>query len=289
MSPRRADALLLAACFLWGVSFVIVKGALDHASPLAFVAVRFALAAALLAPFAQLGTRFTSAELRAGAILALLLGAGFIAQAAGLVYTTPSRSAFLVAISSVLAPPIAILVLRERPRAAAVVALIVAAFGTWLLTAPGGGGLNRGDALTLITAAAFGGQIVAITALSRRHAVPRLLWLQVAGTAVLAGVGAPLVETVRLEWSAPFLAALAFTAVGATAVALWWQLRAQREMSSTRAAVLFCSEALFAAVTSWLVTGEVLAATQWLGGGLILAGMIVAEVRAPVARSQSTH
>ena len=278
MSPRRADALLLAACFLWGVSFVIVKGALDHASPLAFVAVRFALAAVLFAPFAGLGTRFTVPELRAGALLAVLLGAGFIAQAAGLVYTTPSRSAFLVAISSVLAPPIAMLALRERPRAAAIVALVVAAFGTWLLTAPGGGGLNRGDALTLITAAAFGGQIVAITALSRRHTLRRLLWLQIAGTALLAGVGAPLVEVVRIEWSASFIAALAFTAIGATVVALLWQLQAQREMSSTRAAVLFCSEALFAAVTSWLVLGETLSAEQWVGSGLILGAMIMAEL-----------
>lgn len=287
MTPRRADALLLAACLMWGVSFVIVKGALDHASPLAFVALRFTVAALLFAPFANLGTRFTRAELGAGAVLAVLLSAGFIAQAAGLVHTTPSRSAFLVAISSVLAPPIAMVFLRERPRLMAFVALGVAAIGMWLLTAPGGGGLNRGDMLTLITAVAFGGQIVAITALSRRHAATRLLWLQITGTALLAGVGAPLVEDVRVVWTTAFVAAVAFTAIGATVLALLWQLQAQRVMTSTRAAVLFCSEALFAAVTSWLVTGERLTAGQWLGGGLILVGMIVAEW--PIARSKGTH
>ena len=288
MSPRRADAQLLAACFLWGVSFVIVKGALDHSSPLAFVAVRFALAALIFAPFAGLGTPFTRPELAGGAFLALLLGAGFIAQAAGLVYTTPSRSAFLVAISSVLAPPIAMIALRERPRPTTIAALLVAACGIWLLTSPqSGGGLNRGDALTLITAAAFGGQIVLITALARRHSAARLVWLEIVGTALLASLGAPLVEDVHIRWTAGFVAALAFTAVGATVVALLWQLKAQREMSSTRAAVLFCSEALFAAIASWLVTGERLAAGQWLGGGLILTAMIVAEW--PVARSQPTH
>jgi len=156
----------------------------------------------------------------------------------------------------------------------------------WLLTAPGGGGLNRGDMLTLITAVAFGAQIVAITALSRRHAVTRLLWLQVTCTALLASVGAPLVEDVRVAWTGGFVAAVAFTAVGATVLALFWQLQAQRVMSSTRAAVLFCSEALFAAVTSWLVTGERLTAGQWLGGGLILVGMIAAEWRAPRSHTE---
>lgn len=286
MSPRRADVLLVAACLLWGASFVIVKGALDHASPLAFVAVRFTLAAVLFAPFAQLRRPFTRDELRGGALLGTLLGAGFVAQAAGLVYTTPSRSAFLVAISSVLAPPIAMIVLRERPRVPALVALVVAALGTWLLTAPAGGGLNRGDALTLITAASFGAQIVAITALSRRHDPARLVWLEIAGTALLAGLGAPLVEDIRLDWTPAFVGALVFTAVGATVIALLWQLRAQREMSSTRAAVLFCTEALFAAVTSWLVLGERLTGAQWLGGGFILGGMIVAEW--PVARRETT-
>ena len=278
MSPRRADLLLLAACLMWGVSFVIVKDALERASPLTFVALRFTLAAVLFAPFAALRTRFTREELLAGGVLAVLLAAGFIAQAAGLVHTTPSRSAFLVAISSVLAPPIAMIFARERPRLAALVAVAVAAVGMWLLTAPGGGGLNRGDLLTLITAVAFGGQIVAITVFSRRHEPTRLLWLQVAGTALLAAAGAPLVEDMRLSWSWGFAAAVLFTAVGATVLALLWQLQAQRVMSATRAAVLFCSEALFAAFTSWLFVGERLTGAQWAGGVLILAGMVVAEL-----------
>ena len=265
---------------MWGVSFVIVKDALERASPLTFVALRFTLAAVLFAPFAALRTRFTREELRAGGVLAVLLAAGFIAQAAGLVHTTPSRSAFLVAISSVLAPPIAMLFARERPRLAALVALAVAALGMWLLTAPGGGGLNRGDLLTLITAVAFGGQIVAIMVFSRRHEPTRLLWLQIAGTALLAAAGAPLVEDMRVSWSWGFAAAVLFTAVGATVLALLWQLQAQRVMSSTRAAVLFCSEALFAAVTSWLFMGERLTGAQWAGGVLILAGMVVAELPA---------
>ena len=287
MTPRRADVLLLAACLMWGVSFALVKGALEHTSPLAFVALRFALAALLFAPFAGLGTRFTRAELAAGGLLAVLLAAGFIAQSAGLVHTTPSRSAFLTAISSVLAPVIALLVFRERLGIPAFVALAVATVGMWLLTAPAGGGLNRGDLLTLITAVAFGGQIVAITALSRRYAATRLLWLEIAGTALLAGVGAPLVEDLRVVWTTAFVATVAFTAIGATVLALLWQLQAQRVMSTTRAAVLFCSEALFAAVTSWLLTGEHLTAGQWLGGGLILGGMIIAEW--PIARSKGTH
>jgi drug/metabolite transporter (DMT)-like permease len=284
VNRRGADAALVFACFLWGISFVIVKRALDDATPLAFAALRFGIGAVLLAPFAHLGRRFSARELGAGLLLAGLLGFGFLFQTTGLVWTTPSRSAFIVAISSVLAPAMAAVALRERPGWPLVTAVLLAALGTYWLTAPDAGGLNRGDILTLATAVLFGVQIVATTALSRRYDPLRLVWLQIAGTAVLGAAGAALFEQASIHWTRVFVWSLAYTAVGPTVAALLLQMLAQRHMSSARAALLFCFETLFAAACSWLVIGERLAAEQWLGGGLILGGMVLAELpRAPSA------
>jgi drug/metabolite transporter (DMT)-like permease len=280
VSRRRADAQLLLACLVWGVSFVVVKQALALATPLAFATVRFGLAALLLAPFARLRRPFTRRELVGGGALALLLGIGYLTQTIGLVWTTPSRSAFLVAISSVLAPGIAALALRERPTGRLLAALALAAAGVFWLSAPGRGGLNRGDGLTLITAVLYGGHIVTIDAFSRRGDAFHLVWLQIAGTAVLAAVGTLLFERPHIAWTPAFGAALVYTAAGATVATLLLQMHAQRHMSAARAAVLFCSESLFAATASWLVLGERLSAVQWLGGGLILMGLVTAELKA---------
>src|SRR2546422_5505158 len=163
MTRRQADLALLLATALWGTSFVAVKSALADATPFAFLTVRFGLAAVALAP----GTRFrpppAGRELWGGVLLGALVAVGFIAQTAGLVTTTPSRSAFIVAVSSVLAPVIALSLLGERPRWLTAAALGLAILGIYLLTAPDAGGLNRGDLLTLICAVCFGGQIVAVT------------------------------------------------------------------------------------------------------------------------------
>jgi drug/metabolite transporter (DMT)-like permease len=284
-SARRADALLVAATAIWGVSFVIVKQALAGASPLAFLALRFAIAAVVLAPFTDLRTRFSRAELRAGGLLTLLLASGFAAQAVGLQYTTPARSAFIVALSSVLAPVVAFGILRQRPRWAVAVAVAIAGGGIYFLTGPDTGGLNRGDLLTLITAVVFGGQIVAVAELSRRHDARRLVWLQLAGTAVAAAVAALALEPVRVSASLAVVGALVFTGVGATALALVWQMDAQRHMSAARAALIFCLEPVFAALASWVWLGERLSAGQWLGAGLILGGMVLAELPQPLKRS----
>jgi drug/metabolite transporter (DMT)-like permease len=278
VTRRRADVLLVAATLLWGSSFVVVKGALAHSSPLAFLALRFGVAALLLAPFVRWRPLPDARELAAGLLLGTLLATGFAANTVGLVYTTPSRSAFIVASSSVLAPLVAFLVVRERPRWTALAALAVATVGMYFLTDPSAGGLNRGDLWTLVTAVAFGGQIVAVGELGRRFDVGRLVWMQTAITAAVAGILAGVAEDVRVEWVPAFLGAVAYCAVFATAVALVWQMRAQREMSSTRAALLFCCEPVFAAAASWLVWGERLSGAQWLGGALILGGMILADL-----------
>ena len=276
MTQRRADLLLITAAAVWGVSFVIVKDALVAASPLIFLAARFTIATLVLAPRANLRVAFSRSELRAGALLTVLLASGFATQAVGLQYTTPARSAFIVAMSSVLAPIIALLALRHRLAWQVVVALIVATVGLYFLTAPDAGGLNRGDLWTLITAVVFGGHIVAVSEFSKRFDAARLVWLQLPGTAVGTLIGALLLERIRFEWSWGLVAAVLFLGIMATAVALVWQMRAQREMSSARASLLFCLEPVFAAVTSWLFWGETFSVTQGLGAGLIFGGMVLA-------------
>jgi drug/metabolite transporter (DMT)-like permease len=124
----------------------------------------------------------------------------------------------------------------------------------------------------------FGGHIVAVAELSKRHDALRLVWFQMAGTAVATSVLAAVIEPTRIVWSAPLVGALLFTGVIATALALVWQMRAQRHMSTARAALLLCFEPVFATITSWVWFGERLSVTQWTGAALIVAGMILAEL-----------
>ncbi|PYP59662.1 MAG: hypothetical protein DMD40_02720 [Gemmatimonadetes bacterium] len=278
MTRRRADVMLITAAAVWGVSFVVVKDALTSASPLLFLALRFTIATLVLAPFVDLRGGFSRAELRAGVVLTALLASGFATQAYGLQYTTPARSAFIVAMSSVLAPFIALVLLKHRTGWMVLLALVIAGSGIYFLTAPDTGGLNRGDLWTLITAVVFGGHIVAVSEFSKRFDAQRLVWLQLPGTALGTLIAALLLEQLRFDWSFSLIAALLFLAVMSTVVALVWQFRAQREMSSARASLLFCLEPVFAALTSWLFWGETFSASQGFGALLILAGMVLAVV-----------
>ena len=281
MTRRQADLALLLATALWGTSFVAVKSALADATPFVFLTVRFGVAALALLPGTRLHPRPVGGELWGGVLLGALVAIGFVTQTAGLVITTPSRSAFIVAVSSVLAPVIALSRRSDRPGWRMGAALLLATLGIYLLTAPEAGGLNRGDLLTLICAVCFGGQIVAVTELTRKYDARRLVFVQIAATAVVSALATALLERPHIAWTPRFVGALAYTVVFASTICFLLQMRAQRELSVARAALIFCFEPVFAAVTSWLVLGERLSVVQWSGGALILTAMVLVEVSPP--------
>ena len=104
MSQRtKAELLLVVATFIWGSTFVIVKGALADASPFPFIAVRFIFAGLLMFAFMARG-RLPRAALLPSLFLGILLFTGFAFQTWGLNFTTPSKSAFITGFSVILVP-----------------------------------------------------------------------------------------------------------------------------------------------------------------------------------------
>jgi drug/metabolite transporter (DMT)-like permease len=269
MTRRQAVGGLVLVCLVWGVTFTVMKQAFDHVSPLLLLGARFTLATAVVA-FSLRGT--TAAELRGGLILGLLFWTGFAFQTIGLQYTTPSRSAFITILSTPLVPIVHFAVSRTVPRRPTLAAIVVAVAGTYLLTNPGSGGLNRGDVLTLGCAVVFAGQIVAAGHFASRIPIRRLLAIELGSTAILSLVASPLLETPRFDPSAAILLIVLLLAI----TGLWsfdMQLRAQRLLSPTHTALVFTLEPVFASVTSYLVLGERLTAVQLAGGALILAAI----------------
>jgi drug/metabolite transporter (DMT)-like permease len=104
----------------------------------------------------------------------------------------------------------------------------------------------------------------------------------VAQIATGAAVGAATfwwAEPVRIQWSVPLITALAVTSLFATALAFSIQTWAQRWTSPTRTALIFALEPVFAWITSFLLLGEVLSRRAGVGAALILAGILMVELK----------
>jgi drug/metabolite transporter (DMT)-like permease len=154
--------LLLAVTAVWGVTFVQVKDAVAIYPLFAFLAVRFAIAGATLAPagIGRIGSLGRNGA-RAGVVLGLLLAAGYGLQTAGLQRTTVSATGFITGLYVVLTPVLAFALYRLRTGPAAWVGVGLATGGLALLSGVSSGSPG-GDLLVLAGAAAFALQIVLV-------------------------------------------------------------------------------------------------------------------------------
>ena len=282
--PPRAlvDLSLAAVALIWGATFVLVKRALDDVSTLFFLALRFSAAAAALA-FVFRGT-LRRADLQRGLSGGILAGTclfgGYVLQTFGLKYTSASKAGFITGLYIPLVPLLSSVLYRRVPRFVEMAGVAMAFAGLTLMTVEHDlVGINRGDLLVSGCAVAYSFHILVLGRFAQSIGAGVLAVVQIATAAVLAGSTFWWVEPVRVRWSSDVWIALAVTSLLATALAFFVQSWAQRWSSPTRTALIFSMEPVFAWATSYVVAREVLSARAIAGAGLILAGILMVELR----------
>jgi drug/metabolite transporter (DMT)-like permease len=300
----RAYLLMIFVVAVWGSTFVLVKNALGDATPAAFNLIRMALAFVILAVAYHRFWRFIRKwHIVAGAVVGLFMTVGYQLQTIGLVYTTPSKSAFITGLVVVIVPLLSVIpCLRppgtHAPRWNAFLGAGLAFAGIILLTAPtslrhNGPGfgwsfvlsflpdpstINIGDVLTFGCAIAFAFHCLALSHFSPRIAFHSLALLQVGFCALFMALSLPVIEHPHVCWTPRLMVALGITALLATAAAYSIQSWAQSVLPATHMALVLTLEPVFAWITSFLITGERLGLRPASGALLILAGIVVTEV-----------
>ncbi len=275
----QADLALLVVTLIWGSTFTIVKKSLAQVSPLLFIALRFWVATAVTMVCLPGAIRNISPQtMRRGMLLSLLLVGGFIFQTVGLRGTTPSRSAFITSLSVVLVPVLGFLVFRNKPAPRTVIGVILASLGIAFLTLTTVELRFRyGDALTLICALVFALHMLFLGRYLPTTDYRQLIILQLAGGALICTAVMPMLETPFLVWDVSFTLYLFITGVLATGFAYYSQTRAQQYTTPNHTALIFSLEPFFAAFFSYVLLGQALTPKEWLGGALVMAGIITAE------------
>jgi drug/metabolite transporter (DMT)-like permease len=282
----KAHLLLVLVALIWGSTFVLVKEALNDASPLVLNAGRMIIAAVLLVLFyrKQIAV-LTRPALTAGVIVGIFLYLGYAFQTSGLKLTTPSKSAFLTGTSSILVPVVLVAIWRTQIHLWRVVGIMLALSGLFLMTVPGGSAgladfakINMGDILTIGCAICFAFQIIFLGHASQRFPFEQIAVLQVGTAAVLMTITAPFLEHPHFRATPLVIAAVLITGILCTAVAFTIQSWAQQFTPATHTALIFTTEPVFAWLTSFIYLKERLGVRAGLGALLILGGVLVSEL-----------
>jgi len=277
--PRtRAPILaLVAVTAIWGYTFVPVQKALVAYPLFAFLAVRFAISALALAPFAWRPLRaLPRGGWAAGLLAGSFLAAAYGLQTAGLELTTVTSTGFITGLYVVFTPILALALFRTQVTAPVWAAVALSLVGLALISGMPGGSA-AGNALVLGNAVAQSFQIVAMERFAPRYDARALTFLQMGvACASFAVVGAAAGD-LELPDDGQTWYALVVTGVFAGAlgylVATWVQSR----QTAARTAVVFTLEAPFAALFGVLLLSETLGWAGWAGCTLMLAAMLLAE------------
>jgi drug/metabolite transporter (DMT)-like permease len=286
-----AHVLLLAVVFIWGATFVLVKDALQDASPLLFNLLRMALAFFALTIVNHRQLRHINRDaLRSGLIVGIFLAVGYQFQTAGLARTTAAKSAFITGLVVIFVPLFTIIpALRSAntppPRWTTAIGAILAFTGLLLLTTPAGTSwqnlfvnISTGDLLTLACAIAFAAHLMSLAHTSHKVPTGQLATLQIGVAALIMTVSLPFGGRPHLIFTSRLLIALAVTSLLATAAAFTIQTWAQQHLPPTHTAVLLTLEPVFACLTSLLVLHEHLSHRSLSGAALILVGIAFVEL-----------
>lgn len=276
---------LLGATVIWGSAFIAQSVGMDKIGPFTFQAVRCFLAVVFLFPASALfskGKPFWKswadpALWRSGVICGLALFAASSLQQIGLVYTDAGKAGFLTAMYIVFVPFLG-LFLGQKPGRNALLSLIPAIVGLYLLSCTSVSGINKGDVLLLLCAVAFSVQILLID----RHCAGldglKLNCIQALVAAVLSVPWALLTETVDASRIASCWLPLGYAGILSMGVAYTLQIVGQKRVAPSAAALLMSLESVFAALFGWLLLHETMTGAEELGCLLVFAAVVISQL-----------
>jgi drug/metabolite transporter (DMT)-like permease len=280
-----ATLALLAITACWGSTFFLIHDLLRREPVLDFLALRFAIAAAVVLVIAPRSiARLSPTKRRNAVVVGLLYGVAQILQTAGLGHTAASVGGFITGLYVVATPLFAAVLLRTRIGAPTWAAVVLALGGLAVLTlgdvgglAHPGGGVGYGELLILLAALLYALHIVGLGAWSTVQDAVGMALIQCIVIAVVCGVAAAPGGIVLPSRTGDWLS-IAYMAVFAGAGALLGQTWAQAHLPPTRTAIIMTMEPVFAALFAVLFGGESATARMLVGGALVLAAMLLVEL-----------
>ena len=280
MKGIQAEIYLLGIVVIWGSTFAIIKGILDQIMPFTFLAYRFFWAAFILGLiFWKRLKNINKMILKKGSLIGIFLFLGYTFQTVGLKYTTATKAGFITGLSVVLVPIISHFFIREKISKNSIIGVILAVIGLWFLNYNSSFIFNFGDFLVLLCAVSFAMHIISVGLYVRKVDYVLLVMVQLTTVFVLSFLMALFFERpgIHLYYPSGVWWSIILTGIFATALAFYMQNKFQRYSTATKTAIIFSGEPIFGAIFAYLLLGEKVGLIAWIGGLLIIFGMIISQ------------
>ena len=282
-----ANIMLLLAAAIWGFGFVAQRLGLDYLEPFAFNGLRFLLGSVSLLPLiwwfsrrSQVSDTDDSSLIKAGLLAGGVLFVAASLQQVGLLYTTAAKAGFITGLYLILVPILGLL-LKHTSGVTTWLGAGLAVVGLYLLSINDDFTMSYGDLLQFIGALFWAVHILLIDHYSGRVSPLKLSAVQFAVCGVLSLGGALIFETPDVAGALAGWQPILYAGLVSVGVAYTLQVVGQKSANPAHAAIILSLESVFAAVGGVWLLDETLSARAWFGCALMLAGMLLSQIRWP--------
>jgi len=276
----KADLTLLLVAIVWGSAFVAQRVAGEQGSVYLFNGARYLLAAFVVMPFANLRRigNPSREQWKWMLVAGFILFIGSAVQQVGLLYTTAGNAGFITSLYVVFVPIILALFWHEKFHWRAIVAVIMAGAGAFLLATGGSFEVRKGDAVELFGALFWTLHVIVLGKYASKFESMSFSLGQIVVCGFLnLGVGIFTEPVISLNRSLLF--AIAFTAFFSVGICYTLQVWAQKHTPPADAALILSLESVFAVLSGWLFLDEILTALQGVGCLLIFMAVLLSQFR----------
>lgn len=285
---------LLLTAAIWGFAFVAQRVGMQHVGAFTFNGVRFALGSLSLLPVIYFFSRkskgenagknepvkFEEADLKTTIKSGMLAGSVlFIAaslQQVGLIYTTAGKAGFITSLYIVLVPILGIF-LKQKTHFTTWIGALTAVVGLYLLSINESLSIEFGDFLEIVGAFFWAAHIQLIDRFVRNVDAIKLSSIQFATCSILSLIVAFIFEDVSFIGLSDALVPILYGGIMSAGVAYTLQAIGQKSAKPSHAAIALSMESVFAAIGGALLLEERLPVKGYLGCGLMLLGMLIAQ------------
>jgi len=277
--------IFLIFALFWGVDFPITKSAISEVNLYLFLFWRFTLASIVMLPFiCQNLKRNLKVNLKTGLILGLLNTFIYVFETISLHYTTVAKSAFICGANVILVPFILRLMKLGYLKISDIIAGCIFLVGLFILNGLHIGlAIDKGVIFALMTAIFIALSIIYIhreTIANNKLDEKLLTFLQttfVIPIPLIIDLSIPHDISSNFNFSSGWK--IAYSAIFATTLPLFGQIKLQKYTSATVTALIFALEPVFSVVSAFLFFSAAITLHEIVGGTIMLLCIMLPMVK----------
>ncbi len=284
MTEGKAKLLLLFGTSIWGATFIFTKIGLEYTSPTFYIILRFVVAIILILLFFRKHIAKINKDIvKKSSLLGIFFAIGFLLQTFALEFTSINNIAFVTELTVVITPFLFWFVSRQKIKLISKISILIALIGIIIMTTPDMQAPNLGDILTLLSTVCWALYIIYIDIFTQGTDDSSLNFQLVLMQFVI-GLPILLLYFFLFEWNSFYfypttdlLISVLFNGILASFLVSFIQMSLQKYTTPVNAALIFASEPIFACIFSFLVFDELLTLQGYVGAGIILCAVILAN------------